>query len=74
MAMHKRERPLDGLTKAQGKRLLSKHLTGDFGRGRWESIRDLIKSGYVDVKTDGSGVLYVTTLGAEWCDKHHLEV
>ena len=57
------------LTRAQERRLLSKHLTGDSGAGRWETIRVLIERGYL---LDCNGVyVSITQKGIDYCDKFH---
>jgi hypothetical protein len=59
------------LTPAQERRLLRKHLTGDFGPGDWRSIEALIDAGMIQI--DGKWLL-VTRKGREYCDKHHAEM
>ena len=64
-----------GLTQAEAKQLLYKHLTGDFARGtnREKTIRNLIRKSMITVSKDAKHLI-VTHKGKVWCDKHHLVV
>jgi hypothetical protein len=59
------------LPAAQERRLLRKHLTGDFGPGTWPTIAALIKGGYV---SETQGKLIVTEKGRKYCDEHHQDI
>ncbi len=61
---------------AQERRLLSKHLTGDFGRGTWQTIDALHRRGMIRfVHKFGEPVKYgVSDLGRAYCDEHHLAI
>lgn len=59
------------LSHAAERRLLSKHLCGDFGCGTWASIQSLIDRGMV--AEDGDG-LVVTARGREYCDTYHMDM
>ena len=59
------------LSASMERRLLLKHLTGDFGSGRWSTVKALIESGYV---RESMGRLYVTEKGVTYCDAHHKDI
>ena len=56
---------------AMAKRLLHKHLTGDFGSGTWLTIVALLKAGLV---VEQGKSLVVTETGRQWCDENHMKV
>lgn len=58
-----------GITRAAGQRLFNKHMTGDFGPGKFSSVEVLIRAGMVEVR-DGSA--YVTDAGRQFCDENHM--
>lgn len=66
------ERPGRELSAAMERRLLRKHLTGDFGAGNWATVQALLAKGYL--AEDSGRNLCVTEKGKAYCDAHHLDI
>ena len=61
----KRER---WLSEPQERALLQKHLSGDFGRVCWPTVRSLLDAGMV---AEAGKNIVVTADGRAYCDEYH---
>jgi hypothetical protein len=60
------------LTPAQGRVLLYKFDTGDFGEHTWPTVKFLLDNGYLTCNY--SRRIDVTSQGREWCLEHHMDL
>ncbi len=65
--------PKRELTPTQETRLLQKYASGDFGPGKWESVKVLINKGYLNYSMDQKRI-EVTHKGKEYCDAFHTSI
>jgi hypothetical protein len=67
---------VERIPKAQERRLLSKHLTGDFGKGSWQTIDCLRKRGMIkEIQEFDKPVRFgLSDLGVAYCDEHHMDI
>ena len=59
------------LPPAQETVLLRKHLTGDFGKHRFSTVRALLDAGML---RERNHELALTDKGRAYCDEHHLSI
>jgi hypothetical protein len=50
--------------------LLHKHLTGDFGKHKWATIKSLFEKNLI---CDTSGKIVITEKGLDYCMKNHMK-